>query len=49
MSCLAIFWQARVPDSGFSVWVRKIQFESASATVGDAFNDIHIFAAGTRA
>lgn len=49
VSCPAIFWQARVPDSGFSVWVKKIQFESASAAAGDAFNNIHVFAEGTHA
>lgn len=47
MSSPAIFWQARVLDSGFSVWVKKIQFESASAAAGDAFNNIPVFAEGT--
>lgn len=49
MSCPAIFWQARVPDSGFSVWVKKIPFDSASAAAGDAFNNFHVFAEGTHA
>lgn len=49
MSCPAIFWQAGVPISGFSVWVKKIQCESVSAPAGDAFNNIHVFAEGTHA
>lgn len=49
VNCQAIFWEAWVSVSGFSVRVKKIQFESVSAAEGHVLNNIHVFAEGTPA